>query len=134
MANYKPKSAKEIVSATGIDEKTIFHLLSNLWRKHLILRTDKPLFEYNKQFKSRAGFKSNTRMYHLYIINDHTEQGGETSNDNNTVFLDGHRFVQFHPEYSDKRGNRGSKSKAQLVLNLKTIQTGHSIPLKFSIH
>ncbi|MEP0825637.1 MAG: hypothetical protein HRF40_09135, partial [Nitrososphaera sp.] len=41
---------------------------------------------------------------------------GETTN-NNPIFLDGHTFVQFSPEYSDKRGNRGSKSKAQLVLN-----------------
>lgn len=119
LADGKPKSAKEIVSATSIDEKTMSHLLSNLWRKRLILRTDKPLFEYSKQFKGRAGFRSNTRMYHLYIINDQAGQGeegtgAETVND---IFIDGHRFVQFRPEYSDKRGNRGSKSKAQLVLN-----------------
>ncbi|MEP0826233.1 MAG: hypothetical protein HRF40_12180, partial [Nitrososphaera sp.] len=112
LADGKPKSAKEIVSTTRIDEKAISHLLSNLWRKHLILRTDKPLFEYSKQFKGRAGFKSNTRMYHLYIINDQIGQGeentgGETTN-NNPIFLDGHTFVQFSPEYSDKRGNRGS--------------------------
>lgn len=72
LADGKPKSARDIINATGIDEKTVSHLLSNLWRKHLILRTDKPSFEYSKQFKGRAGFKSNTRMYHLYIINDQT--------------------------------------------------------------
>lgn len=116
LADGRPRSAKEIVSATDIDEKTISHLLSNLWRKHLILRTDRPLFEYSKQFKGRAGFKSNTRMYHLYIINDRTGQGEEGTDAEETV-IDGHTFVQFRPEYSDKRGNRGSKSKAQLVLN-----------------
>lgn len=78
LADGKPKSARDIINFTGIDEKTISHLLSNLWRKHLILRTDKPLFEYSKQFKGKAGFKSNTRMYHLYIINDQTGQGEET--------------------------------------------------------
>jgi hypothetical protein len=126
LADGKPKSAKEIVNATAIDEKAISHLLSNLWRKHLILRTDKPLFEYIKQFKGRAGFKSNTRMYHLYIINDQTGQGEEQREEermdtetapNISIIVDDNKFVQFRPEYSDKRGNRGSKSKAQLVLN-----------------
>ncbi|MEP0824872.1 MAG: hypothetical protein HRF40_05250 [Nitrososphaera sp.] len=119
LADGKPKSARDIINATGIDEKTISHLLSNLWRKQLILRTDKPLFEYSKQFKGRAGFKSNTRMFHLYIINDQTGQGGEERADKETtpIVIDDHRFVQFSSEYSDKRGNRGSKSKAQLVLN-----------------
>ncbi|MEO9296225.1 MAG: hypothetical protein ABI347_11590 [Nitrososphaera sp.] len=118
LADGKPKSARDIINATGIDEKTISHLISNLWRKYFILRTDKPLFEYSKQFKGRAGFKSNTRMYHLYVINDHpTVQGEEWTGAETTIVIDGHRFVQFRPEYSDKRGNRGNKSKAQLVLN-----------------
>ncbi|MEP0823849.1 MAG: hypothetical protein HRF40_00025, partial [Nitrososphaera sp.] len=119
LADGKPKSARDIINATGIDEKTISHLLSNLWRKRLILRTDKPLFEYSKQFKGRVGFKSNTRMFHIYIINDQTGQGGEERADKETtpIVIDGHRFVRFSPEYSDKRGNRGNKSKAQLILN-----------------
>lgn len=116
LADGKPKSARDIINVTGIDEKTISHLLSNLWRKRLILRIDKPLFEYSKQFKGRAGFKSNTRMFHLYIINDHPTGQGEEGTVND-IFIDGHIFVQFSPEYSDKRGNKGSKSKAQLVLN-----------------
>ncbi|MEP0826735.1 MAG: hypothetical protein HRF40_14770, partial [Nitrososphaera sp.] len=119
LADGRPKSARDVVTTTGIDEKTISHLLSNLWRKHLILRTDKSLFEYNKQFKGRAGFKSNTRMYHLYVINYQTGQGGEqrAGTETTTAVIDGHRFVHFSPEYSDKRGNRGDKSKAQLILN-----------------
>ncbi len=117
LADGKPKSARDIINATGIDEKTISHLLSNLWRKRLVLRTEKPLFEYSKQFKGRAGFKSNTRMFHLYIINDQAGQGEERIGAETTIVIDSHRFVQFLPEYSDKRGNRGSKSKAQLILN-----------------
>ncbi|GEM_PF-481976 len=123
LADGNPKSARDIIKATGIDEKTISHLLSNLWRKHLILRTDKPLFEYSRQFKGRAGFSSNTKMFHLYIINDkisnsQKEQGEEQRQDTTgSIVIDGHRFVQFSPEYSDKRGNRGNKSKAQLVLS-----------------
>ncbi|AIF84507.1 hypothetical protein NTE_02457 [Candidatus Nitrososphaera evergladensis SR1] len=121
LADGRPKSARDVVTTTGIDEKTTFHLLSNMWRKRLILRTDKPLFEYNKQFKGRAGFRSNTRMFHLYVINGQRGQGeveGERARTEDTPFvIDGHRFVQFSSEYSDKRGNRGSKSKAQLVLN-----------------
>ncbi|MEO9294474.1 MAG: hypothetical protein ABI347_02610 [Nitrososphaera sp.] len=118
LADGKPKSARDIINATGIDEKTISHLISNLWRKYFILRTDKPLFEYSRQFKGRAGFKSNTRMFHLYIINDYpTGQGEEGTGAETITVIDGHTFVQFLPEYSDKRGNRGSKSKAQLVLN-----------------
>src|SRR5690606_15591665 len=119
LADGRPKSARDVVTTTGIDEKTISHLLSNMWRKHLILRTDKPLFEYNKQFKGRAGFKSNTRMFHLYTINDQMGQGEEETGAEsvNDIYIDGDRCVQFRPEYSDRRGNRGSKSKAQLVLN-----------------
>jgi hypothetical protein len=118
LADGKPKSARDIIIGTDIDEKTISHLLSTLWRKHLILRTDKPLFEYSKQFKGRAGFKSNTRMYHLYIINDQTGQGEEErATETTPIVIDGHRFVRFSPEYSDRRGNRGNKSKAQLILN-----------------
>jgi hypothetical protein len=115
LADGKPRSAKDIIYATGIDEKTVSHLLSNMWRRYLILRTDEPLFEHSKQFKGRAGFRSNTRMFHLYIINDQTRQGEEMRATETTI--DGHRFVQFSPEHSDKRGNRGDKSKAQLVLN-----------------
>nr|AFK24944.1 hypothetical protein Josef01_19c08_01 [uncultured archaeon] len=119
LADGKPRSARDVVTTTGIDEKTIFHLLSNLWRKCLILRTDKPLFEYNRQFKGRAGFRSNTRMFHLYVINGQRGQGeGERVGTEAIPFvIDGHRFVHFSSEHSDKRGNRGSKSKAQLVLN-----------------
>lgn len=65
LADGKPKSARDIINTTCIDEKAISHLLSNLWRKQLILRTDKPMFEYSKQFKGRAGFRSNTRMFSL---------------------------------------------------------------------
>ena len=117
LADGRPKSARDVVTATGIDEKTIFHLLSNLWRKHLILRTDKPLFEYNKRFRGRAGFRSNTRMFYLYVING-AEQGEEIADIKATpTVIDGHRFFRFSSEYSDKRGNRGNKSKAQLILN-----------------
>ena len=117
LADGRPKSARDVVTATGIDEKTIFHLLSNLWRKHLILRTDKPLFEYNKRFRGRAGFRSNTRMFYLYVING-AEQGEEIADIKATpTVIDGHRFVRFSSEYSDKRGNKGNKSKAQLILN-----------------
>ncbi len=55
-------------------------------------------------------------MFHLYIINDQAGQGEENIGGETTIIIDGHRFVKFHPEYS-KRGNRGSKSKAQRVLN-----------------
>lgn len=111
LAEGGPKSAKQISSSTGIDERTISHLLSNLWRKDLILRTDKLLFEYSKRFKGRASFKSNTRIYRLYVINYQTRQRGEeeqgAGTENTTAVIDGYRFVQFSSEYSDKRGNVG---------------------------
>jgi len=57
----------------------------------------------------------------LYVINGQRGQGeveGERVGTEDTPFvIDGHRFVHFSSEYSDKRGNRGSKSKAQLILN-----------------
>lgn len=118
LADGRPKSARDVVNATGLDEKTISHLLSNLWRKHIILRTYKPLFEYNKQFKGRAGFKSNTRMFHLYVINGQKGQGEERAvAETTSMAIDGYRFIHFSSEYSDKRGNKGDKSKAQLILN-----------------
>lgn len=110
LADSKPKSARDIINTTGIDEKTISHLLSNLWRKHLILRTDKPLVEYNKQFKGRAGFKNNTRLYHLYVINEAGRGEERTDKETIDMLIDGHRFVWYSAEYSDK-------SKARMILN-----------------
>lgn len=110
MADGKPKSAQDIVDATNLERSRVWTALSKFWRAGMVLRTDKPASENCKRFRGRRGTTSNTRLYHLYILNSFEEkQGGCTIN--------GHRFVKFSSEYSDRRGSKGEKSKARLILN-----------------
>lgn len=110
MADGKPKSAQDIVNATSLERSKVWTALSKLWRAGVVLRTDRPISENCKKFRGRHGTTSNTRLYHLYVLNSFEEKQRGCS-------IGGHRFVQFSSEYSDKRGSKGEKSKARLILN-----------------
>ncbi|AFU59341.1 hypothetical protein Ngar_c24170 [Candidatus Nitrososphaera gargensis Ga9.2] len=110
MADGKPKSAQDIVNATSLERSKVWTALSKLWRAGLVLRTDRPVSENCKKFRGRHGATSNTRLYHLYVLNGDSTEPQDYS-------IDGRRFVRFSSEYSDKRGSKGEKSKARLILN-----------------
>lgn len=71
----------------------------------MVLHTDKPISENCKRLGGRYGRTSNTRLYHLYVFLSEQQD----------CCINGHRFVKFSSEYSDKRGSKGEKSKARLI-------------------
>ncbi len=83
------------------------------------MRTDKPISENCKRFRGRRGATSNTRLYHLYVLN------GDSAGQQDCC-INGHRFVRFSTEYSDKRGSKGEKSKARLILNFLKENSGRA--------
>lgn len=67
LSDGKPKSYREIVEATGLSDNAVWSALKRCWRKGLIFRSEKPLYEPYKTFKGRAGIRRNLRSYHLYV-------------------------------------------------------------------
>ena len=107
LSRDKPKSAKEIVAAIGMEEKKVWDGLSYWWQKGLILRSEKPTFESTKVFRGRRGNRKNTRAYYLYLL-----RAGEKE----SVNFDGKNFIAYGLAKRDSRGARGD-SKAQAVLS-----------------
>lgn len=105
--DQEPKSQREIVKATGLSEKAVYNALFRCWKRGLILRTKKPVYEFERIFKGRGGLTQNTRPYHLYLL----KPKGKDS-----VRVGDHEFVKYDIEYLDVRGG-GKLSKAQRVLN-----------------
>lgn len=102
-----PRSAKEIVKATRLDEKKVWDGLSYWWERGLLLRSETPSYEAAEVFKGRRGYRKNTRSYYLYLL-----KTGEKE----SVQIKGRKFVAFSEERRDSRGARGT-SKAQSIIN-----------------
>lgn len=107
MKDGKPKSSQEIVRATKLGPGAVWSALNEYWKKGLLLRTEKPIYEASMVFKGRAGIKRNTRGFYLYMLRP---------KDKDSVFLNGHRFVAYAEKYLNVRAKR-EKSKAQLILD-----------------
>jgi hypothetical protein len=105
LSENKPLSAKEIVKASGINEKHVWDALYYYWMMGLLLRAEKPVFENQANFKGRGGLTRNTRSYYLYML----KPEGKDS-----IFILGQRFVPFKKKYLDIRGSRDT-SKARMV-------------------
>jgi hypothetical protein len=103
----RPRSSREVAMATGLSMGAVWGALNDYWRKGLLLRTEKPIYEASAVFKGRAGVRKNTRSYYLYVLRPKGRR---------SLLLDGHRFVSYHEKYLDIRGSRG-RSKAQLILD-----------------
>jgi hypothetical protein len=81
--------------------------LSYWWKKGLLLRSERPVFENAQIFKGRRGLTRNTRSYYLYLLRPKSKE---------SIYLNGQKFVPYEKQYLDVRGHRES-SKAQLVIN-----------------
>jgi len=106
LGDHKPKSLREIVKVTGISESAAYNALAACWKKGLVLRTKKPIYEFEKIFKGRAGVTQTTRPYHLYVLRP---EGVDSLN------FDGREFAKYAREFLDVRGG-GKHSKAKTVL------------------
>ncbi|MGQ9680578.1 MAG: hypothetical protein ACUVV4_07435 [Candidatus Bathyarchaeia archaeon] len=81
-------------------------MLNYYWKRGLILRTEKPIREFQRFFKGRAGIRGTLRSYYLYLLNSERAK---------SLLLNGHHFVAYSEKYLDRRGARG-ESKSQLIV------------------
>ena len=107
LGDHEPRSYRQIAEATGLRGASAHGALYRCWKRGLILRTAKPIYEHERIFKGRGGVTQTTRPYHLYLL----KPEGKDS-----VVIDGHRFVDYSKEYLDVRGG-GRISKAKKILN-----------------
>jgi hypothetical protein len=77
-----------------------------MWKKRVIFRTEKPIYEALQSFKGRAGIRKNTRAFYLYVLGSKTAE---------SLVVGGLTFVKYKEEYLDSRGSGGSK--ASLIRN-----------------
>jgi len=106
LGDGKPQSHRDIRKATGLSGSAVANGLLRCWMGGLLLRTEEPIYEAEKVFKGRAGFSSNTRPYHLYVL----------KREKDSFRIGGHEYVGYSEEHLDARGGRG-KSKAKMILN-----------------
>ncbi|MEM0254146.1 MAG: hypothetical protein QXK78_06280 [Candidatus Bathyarchaeia archaeon] len=97
-----PRSYRNIVVSTGLGLRAVEGCLYRLWRRGLVLRSEKPFMESERVFKGRAGASRNLRKYYLYVIAP--KGGGET-------VVNGIRFVGF----TSSRASGRAESKAQII-------------------
>ncbi|MEM1990644.1 MAG: hypothetical protein QW782_08455, partial [Candidatus Bathyarchaeia archaeon] len=81
-----PRSYRDIVASTGLGLRAVEGCLYRLWRRGLVLRSEKSFMESERVFKGRAGASRNLRKYFLYVVAP--KGGGET-------VVNGIRFVGF---------------------------------------
>jgi DNA-binding Lrp family transcriptional regulator len=103
----KPRSSKEIARDAKLSLKSVWRSLNDYWKKGLILRTEKPIYEATVNFKGRAGIIKNTRGFYLYMIRPKGRR---------QVFINGQKFVSYDEKYLDIRAVR-KKSKAKIILD-----------------
>ncbi|MEM1757308.1 MAG: hypothetical protein QW770_04690, partial [Candidatus Bathyarchaeia archaeon] len=60
-----PRSYRDIVASTGLGLRAVEGCLYRLWRRGLVLRSEKPFMESERVFKGRAGVSRNLRKYYL---------------------------------------------------------------------
>jgi len=68
LADGKPRSSREVQKAAGLSASAANNALILCWKRGLVLRTKRPLFERERIFKGRAGVRQTTRPYHLYVL------------------------------------------------------------------
>jgi len=107
LSEGSPRSCLEVANRTGLSRGQTGNALLLAWRRGLILRTSKPVYESEKVSRGRAGASWHTRPYHLYI----SKPVGREE-----MSLNGRLYVSYSDEYLDPRGGR-SVSKASRVLD-----------------
>ena len=107
LSDGQPRTSRQVAEATGMKGTSIWRPLHECWRRGLILRTEKPIYERFETFRGRRGFSKNTRAYYFYVI-----RRGKTD----SLQFNGHTFVTYDKQYLDVRGSSGI-SKSKRILN-----------------
>jgi len=103
LADGVPRSALDLIRATGLGADAVYASLYRCWRRGFVLRSERPIFVRRR---GRGSSGPNTRGYYLYLLRP---EGVDE------LLLDGVRFVGFNERYLDPRGG-GSQSRAGLIL------------------
>jgi len=101
LADGKPRCTREVREELELTDKAAETVCHRYWKAGLLLRSDKPLREKNRNFSGRAGTSCNTRSFYLYVLDN---RGDET-------VIDNVRFLTFAKTPKIQREN-----KAQLIL------------------
>ena len=100
LSDGKPHTAKEFIKALGI---AAYQGLSRTWQSGLIFRTEYPVRQNETVLSGRLGKNCHLVMYHKCLLippNFH----------DNSLVVDGVKYVRFDRSYLDSRGAGDSKS------------------------
>ena len=98
------RTRRQIVQETGLSQKRVDNALFRLLKAGRILRSEKPLREYQRIFKGRGGMSSNLRNYYLYVLSPKKKGKAEVEG---VVFIG----------YQRGKKNKSGESKAKKLLN-----------------
>jgi hypothetical protein len=99
-----PKTRRQIVQETRLDEKQVDSALFRLRKAGKILRSKEPVRETERIFKGRGGVSSNLRNYYLYVLSPRKKAQLQIGN---AVFI----------RCEIKKREKRKISKAKIVLN-----------------
>lgn len=78
-----PKTRRQIVQETRLDQKKVDNALLRLRKNGKILRSKEPIRQRERIFKGRGGISSNLRNYYLYVLSPRKKDEVQISN---TIF------------------------------------------------
>jgi uncharacterized protein (DUF2164 family) len=99
-----PRTRRQIVQETGLSQKKVDNALFRLLKAGRIVRSEKPLREYQRIFKGRGGTSSNLRNYYLYILRSKKKRMTE---------INGVTFAR----YERRKKSKPKESKAKILLS-----------------
>jgi hypothetical protein len=68
LSDGSPRTHRTLVRETGLSYKSVENVLRRLWKKKVLLRSEKPLRKREQIFKGRGGVTSNLRTYFFYVL------------------------------------------------------------------
>jgi len=101
LGDGKPRCTREVRNQLELTNKAAETVCQRYWKAGLLLRSDRPLRERNGSFGGRAGTSYNTRLFHLYVLDNRCDE----------TVIDNIRFLTFAKTPKIQREN-----KAQLIL------------------
>ena len=48
LGDHNPKSSRQVIEATGLSRSSVYNALHLCWKRGLVLRTTKPLYEHER--------------------------------------------------------------------------------------
>jgi hypothetical protein len=101
LGDGKPRCTREVREELQLTKKAAETVCQHYWKTGLLLRSERPLLERNGNFAGRAGTSYNTRLYHLYLLDNRHDE----------TVVDNIRFLTFAKTPKIQREN-----KSQLIM------------------